>query len=73
MKATFALIVVAAVLAACSERPQDLAPVKAGKEPWAGPATIYTAPGWKVGDPTSWNAEIAQRTQGQNESVRIGR
>lgn len=74
MSTTQRCLVVAAaiVLVACTERPQNLAPDKAGKEPWAGPATAFTAPGWKPGDPTSWNDEIRQRTQGQNEYVRIG-
>ena len=33
--------------------------------------TAYTAPGWKVGDATSWDANMRARTQaGQNEYPR---
>lgn len=67
-----AAIAAAIVLTACTEKPQDFTSVKAGKEPWAGPATAFSAPGWTPGDAASWNDEIRQRTQGQNEYVRIG-
>jgi hypothetical protein len=39
-----------------------------------GPArAAFTAPGWKVGDKTSWEGEMRARTQyGQNEYTRNG-
>ena len=38
---------------------------------WQGPATAFTAPGWKVGDQGSWNQQMQTRAQGQNEFARI--
>jgi predicted small lipoprotein YifL len=67
--------VLLAALAACGEKPQvmDMAAKKADAEPWtvsdaANPAFI--APGWKVGDRTSWEDQMRQRNQSQNDYAR---
>jgi hypothetical protein len=62
------------LLAACSEQPQELAggKVRPGAPDWQGPATPFTASGWKVGDEKSFDEHMKVRAQGQNEFVRIG-
>ncbi len=60
-------------LAACGESAQTATARKVDQPPWEGPATAFTAPGWKPGDRASWTDEIRQRAQGQNENVRINR
>ena len=72
---TLVAIAALAGLAACSEKPQTNAEgVKFDAAPWTGTGTqantgtVYTAPGWKVGDKTAWQQELKTRTQnGQNE------
>ena len=58
-------------LAACGDKPQ-VKPATSGQAAYMGTAgTAYTAPGWKVGDATSWDANMRARTQaGQNEYPR---
>jgi len=62
-------------LAACGERKQTAGgdtPGRRGDAPsWAGPAgSDFVAPGWKVGDATSWDNQMRARSQGQNEYSR---
>ncbi|MGJ7483961.1 hypothetical protein ACSFA2_01810 [Variovorax sp. LT2P21] len=63
-----------ALLAACGEKPQTNAQgVKFDAVPWSGTGekadtgTVFTAPGWKVGDKTAWEQQIKTRMLGQNE------
>jgi hypothetical protein len=58
-------------LAACGDKPQVKA-ATSGKAAYLGTSSAaYTAPGWKVGDATSWDANMRSRTQaGQNEYPR---
>lgn len=66
------------LLAACTEKPQtNLQGVKYDAVPWSGTGTkadtgtVFTAPGWKVGDKNSWEQQLKVRTQnGQNEYSR---
>ena len=53
---------------------QSLGEGRKSVAPWAGTgAAAFTAPGWKVGDKTSWEGEMRARTQyGQNEYTRVG-
>lgn len=69
-----ALVAAAATfaLSACSEPEQTAHTPKTDTRPFEGPATAYTAPGWKAGDQAAWNTQLQVRTQRQNESVRIG-
>ncbi|MEK9721138.1 MAG: hypothetical protein VW339_08175 [Quisquiliibacterium sp.] len=64
-------------LSACSERPQD-APMKSGKyrgkadtHPWQGGSQKFAGAQFKPGDKASWETAVTNRTQGQNEYVRI--
>lgn len=62
----------ALVLAACGDKPQELAgkAVKGGAPAWDGPKTAFTAPGWKVGDRASWDSQMQTRAQAMNEYMR---
>jgi hypothetical protein len=57
-------------LGACSEKPQSGASHKSDGQAFQGPASAYTAPGWKPGDQTSWQTQLRARAQGQNEYSR---
>ncbi|MDH6166474.1 outer membrane biogenesis lipoprotein LolB [Variovorax boronicumulans] len=72
--ALFALASGALLLAACTEKPQTNAEgVKHDAVPWSGTGpqantgTVFTAPGWKVGEKTAWEQQIKLRSNGQNE------
>ncbi len=66
------LLVVAACLAACSEKPQTAATKAHDAHPWQGPAAGQRADaGWKAGDKLAWEEQLRNRTQrGQNEYTR---
>lgn len=62
------------LLAACSERPQELT---AGKKPdtpgWQGAQSSHADPAWKPGDRKAWEDHLRVRTQqGQNEYTHGG-
>lgn len=61
---------IAVVLAGCGEKVQTI-PVgterKADGLPWQTKDTRFLAPGWTPGDESGWNAQLAQRAQGQND------
>jgi hypothetical protein len=61
---------VAVLLLGCGERVQTIPPAgerKADTAVWDTKEKRYVAPGWTVGDEKSWNAQLADRTQGQND------
>ena len=64
------LATVALVLVGCGEKVQTI-PVggarKADAPVWQTKDTRYLAPGWTPGDQNSWNAQLANRAQGQND------
>jgi len=43
----------------------------AAQPPWDAAADPFVVPGWTSGDKASWLAEVNQRTQAQNEYLRI--
>ena len=63
---------VATLLAGCGERTQTAqAPVKKSDgKAWDTTQTPYVAPGWKPGDQASWESQMRERVQGQNEYSR---
>ena len=64
-------VVLALGLCACSEKPQTATHRKADGHAFEGTGnSAYTAAGWKVGDAASWEKEMKERTQGQNEYSR---
>jgi hypothetical protein len=56
--------------AGCGEKVQTI-PVgsarKADSQPWQNQDKRFLAPGWTPGDEASWNAQMANRAQGQND------
>ena len=74
MKRYAILMLSALALAACTEKPQELAggKVKGSAQAWQGPASPYTDAQWKAGDKQSWEQHMQARTTHQNEYVRIG-
>jgi hypothetical protein len=60
----------ALVLTACGEKVQTI-PVgserKADGQTWQNTDSRYLAPGWTAGDESSWNAQLANRAQAQND------
>ena len=57
-------------LAACSERAQTHdadAQRKVDVPDWKGGNAAFTVPGWTVGDKASWNEQLRQRAQNQND------
>ena len=65
--------ILCAGLLGCGEKPQTAGPRKADAQPYASATGTHTAAGWKVGDGTSWETQLAARTQnGQNEYIRTG-
>jgi hypothetical protein len=69
--ARLVLVAVAAVLfAACGEKVQTI-PVGTAKkvdgQVWQTKDDRFLAPGWTPGDEASWNAQMTNRAQGQND------
>lgn len=61
----------ALLLAACGDKPQTAGTKKADAAPWEGAqSAAYTDKGWKAGDQASWESQIRNRAQGQNEYMR---
>ena len=60
----------AVAVAACGEKVQTI-PVGTAKkldaQVWQTKDTRYLAPGWTPGDQRSWDAQMANRAQGQND------
>jgi hypothetical protein len=73
MMRTLLLAAAALALAACGEKPQSMKEnAKQDTPAWQGPATPFVVPGWKVGDKTSWEAELKTRAQnGQNDYTKV--
>ena len=66
-----ALLLAAAALAACTEKPQTAVVKKSDVPPYQGAENPYVAAGWNAGDSGSWEEQIRVRTRNQNEYVRI--
>ena len=69
--ARWALVPMFAVgIAACGEKVQEIpvgAAKKADGQVWQTKDDRFLAPGWKPGDEASWNAQMTNRAQGQND------
>ncbi len=66
------LVGMAAAVAGCGEKAQTISQgVRSDTAAFQGTGMPFTAPGWKPGDRTSWEAQLRTRTQnGQNEYSR---
>ena len=61
---------VAIVLAGCGERVQTIPPGgdrKSDTAAWENKDKRFLAPGWTPGNQNSWNAQLVDRAQGQND------
>ena len=70
-----ALATAAMALIGCGEKTQTMTggSKKADGEPWStsnSANTAYNAPGWKASDRASWEEQLRQRNQAQNDYVR---
>ena len=72
MRTILAMTAVAA-LAACGEKPQSMKEnAKQDTAAFQGTGMPFVSPGWKVGDKTSWEAQLKTRTQNsQNEYNKV--
>ena len=68
--ACLAALLGAALLGGCAEKPQTAATKKSDGKAWDSAPTAYTALGWKGGDQASWEQQLRNRSQGQNEYSR---
>jgi|MGYP000850413083 hypothetical protein len=60
-------------LAGCGDKAQVLDhSKKAGEASWKGAKNAYVEPGWKAGDQKSWEQQVHNRAQAQNEYTRTG-
>lgn len=66
------LLAAAALLSACTEKPQTAATRQADGKPWQGLAAGQSpGAGFQAGDQASWEEHLRTRTQrGQNEYTR---
>ena len=60
-------VVAALGLTACGEKAQTAAIKKSDTEPWVSSSSGFVAPGWKEGDRVSWEEQLRNRAQSQNE------
>jgi hypothetical protein len=71
LKTTVGIAALAIVLSACGEKAQVAQTRKSDAQPWSGTsAPAFAVSGWKQGDETSWNEQMRNRAQGQNEYTR---
>ena len=73
MKRALLLAAAAFALSACGEKPQAMKDnPKQDTAAFQGTGMPFTAPGWKPGDKTSWEAQLKTRTQnGQNDYTKV--
>ena len=66
-------VIVVLALSSCAEREQtaQAQPRRPDTVAWQGAENPYSAPGWKAGDRTSWEEQMRNRAQAQNEYRRV--
>ena len=66
-----ALLAVAVAVSACGESTSgSKSTKKADGKAWEGAGPTFAASGWKPGDKASWDEQMRQRNQAQNDYVR---
>jgi hypothetical protein len=58
-------------LTACGEKPQTAGTRKADTQAWQTTSSGNVAPGWKQGDHASWEEQLRNRAQGQNDYAKV--
>jgi hypothetical protein len=73
MKRAFLFVITTAALAGCGEKTQTIGQgARSDVAAFEGTGMPFTAPGWKPGDRTSWEAQLRTRAQnGQNEYSKV--
>jgi len=67
-----AILAAAIALCACGEKPQTLqSGVRVDAHAFQGTGMPYAVQGWKQGDKASWEQQVKNRTQTQNEYTRV--
>lgn len=69
MMRTFLILAASAALVACGEKEQtaNSSAAKPDTKAWQGADSPYVLTDWKKGDKTSWESQIRNRGQLQNE------
>ena len=69
---TLSLVVAAAALTACGEKPQEMSSTGSDAAPYTGVGqSQYQQPGWKVGDKASWEQFIRSLIERGLKGVRL--
>lgn len=63
-------VAIVIALTACTEQPQTASVRKSDTKAWDAAQNGYVEPGWKAGDQASWEEQMRQRAQSQNEYSR---
>ena len=64
------LLAMGVLLAACGEKPQTATHRTADGHAYEGTTDGFSAAGWKAGDAASWEQQMKNRAQSQNEYTR---
>ncbi|WP_088279261.1 hypothetical protein [Ideonella sp. A 288] len=67
---TLSLLALGLALSACGEKAQTTSARKSDGKAWEMAPNGYVAGGWKAGDQASWEQQMRQRAQAQNEYTR---
>jgi hypothetical protein len=71
LKTTVVLASLAVLVCACGEKPQVAQTRKSDAHAWDGTSnSAYAVSGWKAGDQASWEEQMRNRAQSQNEYAR---
>jgi hypothetical protein len=72
MRARLLMLALAALLAACGEKPQALERNSKDAPAYSGTGKAFVNGGWTPGDKASWTAQLKARQQyGQNDYSRM--
>ena len=63
-------VLILSALGGCGGGAEQAAARKAGQPAWEAAADPFVVAGWKSGDKASWQAQMTQRAQNQNEYLR---
>ena len=58
-------------LTGCGEKPQTVVAKKSDTQAWQATGSAFVAGGWKEGDHASWEEQLRNRAQGQNDYAKV--